>query len=367
MVAGAATRFVAEPAGASRASTTRAFDGRHQAGVVTPRQAHLTLAAFDLVTPDAADAARLLSDWTALTVALCDRGEAAADGTGEGAQLEPAALTVTVGLGAGLFDARYGFRDQRPDGLLLPVEEELDAARSGGDLLVQVCGDDRQVVFHAVHQLSNAALGIARRRWTQHGFLSRPRPDATPRGVIGFKDGTANVTDTASLARHVWIADGADRAGMAGGTYLVYRRVRVRLQAWDRSAVAEQERVIGRRKASGAPLRGHAETEPVDLASAPPRSHVRAMHPEANGGVRLLRRSYNYDDGATPDGETDAGTAFVAFTSDPAGKAGGLLRRFEQADDLRRYAVPTAGAVFAIPPAPSPSEHVGQRLLEGAR
>lgn len=366
LVAGAAARVVGEPASASDASTACAFDGSHQAGVVTARQAHLTLAAFDLVTPDSADVARLLSDWTASKVALCERGEGAVAGPGAGAELGPAGLTITVGLGAGLFDARYGLRDRRPAGLEPRDEAGLDASRSGGDLLVQVCGDDRQLVFHATHQLSNAALGIARRRWTQHGFLSRPRPDATPRGVIGFKDGTANVADAASLARHVWVAGGDDAGGMAGGTYLVYRRVRVRLQAWDRSAVAEQERVIGRRKVSGAPLGGRDEAQPVALASMPPRSHVRAMHPDANGGVRLLRRSYNYDDGATPDGETDAGIAFVAFTSDPAGTAGRLLRRYEQADDLRRYAVPTAGAVFAIPPAPGPGEHVGQRLLGGA-
>lgn len=363
-------RVAGDALGADPARAARAFDGRRQAGVATAQQDHLTLAAFDLVTPDTADVRRLLRDWTAATVALCER-DAGAPGAGEASDLGPRGLTITVGLGAGLFDGRYGFAASRPAGLSPPPATadaaQLDASRSGGDLLVQVCGDDRQVVFHAVHQLAGLALGIARRRWTQHGFLSRPRPAATPRGVIGFKDGTASIPldDRGALSRHVWVAADGDRPGMADGTYLVYRRVRVRLQAWDRSPLAEQEAVVGRRKLSGAPLDGRDEHDPLTLATTPARSHVRAMHPDANGGIRLLRRSYNYDDGATADGAADAGIAFVAFTNDPRHSAAPLLRRFERDDDLRRYAVPTAGAAFAVPPAPAAGEFVAQRLLEG--
>jgi deferrochelatase/peroxidase EfeB len=256
---------------------------------------------------------RLLRDWTALTMALC-----------EGASHR---LTVTVGLGAGVFGDRYGWRNRRPVGL------------EGGDLALQVCADDRQVVFDAVHRLAGAALGIARRRWTQHGW-------AAPRNVAGFQDGTADPAED-ELARHVWVRD---RRGMVDGTYLVFRRIRMRLTAWDRNA--DQERVIGRRKGSGALL------EP-----APVGSHVRAMRPDSNGGVRILRRSYNYDDGATADGDADAGLAFIAFTADPIHGCGRLLRRFERDDELHDYAITTAGAVFAIPPAPGPGEYVGERLL----
>jgi deferrochelatase/peroxidase EfeB len=367
VVAGAAAR-VGSVASSDGARAARAFDGARQAGIVTPRQAHLTLAAFDLITPDRVDVSRLLSDWTELMVALCEPAASGPAGTGERAELGPRGLTVTVGLGSGLFDDRYGLRDRRPVGLPrdgFAVEERLDARLGDGDLLVQVCADDRQVSFHAVHQLANAALGIAARRWTQHGFLSRQGRGATPRNVAGFKDGTANLStaDEAGLARHVWVAAGADRDGMVGGTYLVYRRIRMRLQAWDRTAVADQERVIGRRKLSGAPLGGRTEREPLEPTAAPPRSHARAMHPDGNAGVRLLRRSYNYDDGATADGDADAGVAFICFVADPTAQFDGLARRFEHDDDLRDYAIPTAGAVFAVPPAPGPGEHVGQRLL----
>jgi deferrochelatase/peroxidase EfeB len=361
MLVGSAVAGIGAVARSNGPPPAPAFDGTRQAGIVTPRQAHLTLAAFDLVTPDREDLPRLLSAWTA----LCERAAGGPDDTGERAGLGPSGLTVTVGLGASLFDDRYGLRRRRPAGLSAGAfagDERLDARHCGGDLLLQVCADDRQVVFHAVHQLANAALGIAVRRWTQHGFLSCPAPGATPRNVAGFKDGTANLSaaDAGGLARHVWVPTGD---GMAGGTYLVYRRIRMRLGAWDRSPVAAQELSIGRRKASGAPLGGRDEHDSLDPAATPPRSHVHAMHPDHNGGVRLLRRSYNYDDGATADGDADAGLAFVCFVADPRAQLAGLLRRFEHDDDLRNYAIPTAGAVFAVPPAPGPGEHIGQRLL----
>jgi len=308
---------------------------------------------------------RLLRDWTALVVALCGgMGATPVHDTGERAGLDASGLTVTVAFGASLFDDRYGFAARRPAGLAtaLPGEAALDARRGGGDLLVQARGEDRQVVYHAVHQLTNAALGIARRRWTQHGFLSRAAPGATPRNLFGFKDGIVNPgpDDAAALARHVWVPRGEP---LGGGTYLVYRRVRMRLQAWDRAALEVQERVVGRRKASGGPLGGGGETAPLALAEAPARSHVRLGHPDANGGARILRRAYNYDDGETADGEQDAGMAFVCFAADPARQVAPMLARMLREDELHRYLTHTAGGLYAVPPAPRRGEHIGEELL----
>lgn len=364
LAGGVAGQLTARGAGSRASAPAQPFDGARQAGVVSAPQQHLTLAAFDLHTPDRADVTRLLRDWTALVVALCGGNGAVAHDTGERAGLDAGGLTITIGFGAALFDDRYGLADRLPPGLAapLPGEAALDARRGGGDLLVQVRADDRQVVFHAVHQLANAALGIARRRWTQHGFLSRPAAGATPRNLFGFKDGTVNPAsgDAAALARHVWIPDGAP---LAGGTHLVYRRVRMRLHAWDRATVAVQERAIGRRKHDGAPLAGGEERTPLALAAAPPRSHVRLAHPDANGGARILRRGYNYDDGASADGEQDAGMAFVCFAADPARQVAPMLARMLREDELHRYLEHTAGGVYAIPPAPAPGAHIGEELL----
>jgi len=136
-----------------------------------------------------------------------------------------------------------------------------------------------------------------------------------------------------------------------------------RLQAWDRSTLAAQERAVGRRKATGAPLDRDDERAPLRLRAAPERSHVRVAHPDANGGVRLLRRAYNYDDGATPDGEQDAGMAFVCFVADPLRQVAPLLARMAEEDDLHRYLVHTASGVYAVPPAPAAGGYIGEDLL----
>lgn len=351
----------------SASAAGSAFDGAVQAGILTPRQDHLTLAAFDFSSPDPADLARLLAAWTELVRTLpagvaparAARDAAPAD-SGEADGLGPRGLTITVGVGPRLFAAGGGYAGRGPRELReLPAfagDERLDAARGGGDLLVQVCADDRQVAFHATHQLTGAALGIATPRWTQHGFVARPRRGATPRNLLGFEDGTSTIaaSDAGALHEHVWVPPerGGHRRWLAGGSYLVYRRVRLRLTAWDRTTLAEQERTIGRRRASGAAFGARSEHEPVVLARTPAGSHVASAHPAANDGIQLLRRAYNFDDGVTGDGELDAGLVFVCFTRDPA-RFARVQARLDERDALSRYAIPTASAVFALPPAPS--------------
>ena len=49
---------------------------------------------------------------------------------------------------------------------------------------------------------------------------------------------------------------------MHGGSYLVYRRIRIALEHWDRLAPNLQEQVIGRSKLDGAPLGQRNEFSP---------------------------------------------------------------------------------------------------------
>ena len=75
---------------------------------------------------------------------------------------------------------------------------------------------------------------------------------------MGFKDGTNNVVveDTGALEDHVWVGPKDDPEWMRDGSYLVTRRIRMMLEIWDRSTLADQELTIGRNKQQGAPLGG---------------------------------------------------------------------------------------------------------------
>src|SRR5947199_407858 len=84
------------------------------------------------------------------------------------AGLAAAQLTVTVGFGPSLFDDRFGFRDRRPSALAdIPAlpGDALDPGRSNGDLGVQACANDPQVVFHVIRNFARLARGTAVMRW----------------------------------------------------------------------------------------------------------------------------------------------------------------------------------------------------------
>ena len=276
--------------------------------------------------------------------------------TGEAHGLAAAHLTLTIGFGPSLFD-KLGLADRRPAALQeLPrfPGDALDPARSGGDLVIQACADDPQVAVHAVRNLARVAFGTASVRWSQLGFgrtSSTSTTQATPRNLFGFKDGTNNVKaeDIAAVEQHVWARSGD---GMDGGSYLVARRIRMRIEPWDRSVLGEQERVIGRSKGTGAPLGSTDEFDPVDLASTAidRDAHVRLASAEALGGIRILRRGYNFTDGTDGFGHLDAGLFFVAFCADPGAQFVPMQQALARHDALNEYISHVASGVYACPP-----------------
>jgi deferrochelatase/peroxidase EfeB len=260
--------------GASAADQIVPFHGRYQAGIATPAQDRLHFAAFDVEDGlRAGDLRELLRAWSRAAERMTagrmvgdanDEALAPPEDTGEALGLTPARLTVTFGLGPSLFDERFGLAAMRPAPLRdLPAlpGDELDPERSGGDLCVQACADDPQVAFHAVRNLARIGRGAVTVRWSQLGFgrtSSTSRAQATPRNLMGFKDGTANLKaeDVAALDRHVWVAgkSSGEPPWLRDGTYLVARRIRMLIEVWDRTSLGDQEQTIGRHKASGAPL-----------------------------------------------------------------------------------------------------------------
>ncbi|RBY92600.1 iron uptake transporter deferrochelatase/peroxidase subunit [Blastococcus sp. TF02A-30] len=357
------------------------FTGAHQAGIVTPAQDRLHFVAFDVVTDDREELVEVLKAWTEaarrMTAgrdagpegAVAGSPHAPPDDTGEAIDLPPSELTLTIGFGPTLFTSadgvdRFGLAARRPAHLseLPPFPgDQLDPATSGGDLCIQACANDPQVAVHAVRNLVRLGAGVVSVRWSQLGFgrtSSTTADQVTPRNLFGFKDGTNNLKaeDPSGLDRFVWV-DPADSGGdwLAGGSYLVTRRIRMLIEPWDTSSLREQEQTIGRAKGSGAPLGQRGEFDAVDFTArvdggfaVPETSHVFLAHP-TNAGTAILRRGYSFVDGSDGLGRLDAGMFFIAFQRDP--ETGFVqVQRNLRADALNEYIRHTSSAVFACPP-----------------
>ncbi|MCW2871448.1 iron uptake transporter deferrochelatase/peroxidase subunit [Actinacidiphila oryziradicis] len=367
---------------AAAAGEAVAFHGTHQAGIVTPVQDRLHFAAFDITTDDRDEIVRLLKDWTAAARLMAEGrpvgegavgglAEAPPDDTGEALGLQPSRLTLTVGFGPGLF-SRLGL--SRPEALVdLPKfpGDALDTRRSGGDLCVQACADDPQVAVHAIRNLARTGFGKVAVRWSQLGFgkTSSTTPEAqTPRNLMGFKDGTHNVagSDRAAQSKHVWVAQQDGPAWMAGGSYLVARRIRMHIETWDRTSLKEQEDVFGRTKGEGAPIGRKRERDTPDFRAMKADAHVRLAHPD-NSGATILRRGYSFTDGTDGLGRLEAGLFFLAYQRDVRSGFISLQKQLAKHDALNEYIQHVGSAVFAVPPGVSGSDDWwGRTLFETA-
>ncbi|MDF0372642.1 MULTISPECIES: iron uptake transporter deferrochelatase/peroxidase subunit [Streptomyces] len=373
VAAGGAVAAVRSGGGTEPASDNGAavpFHGAHQAGIATAVQDRLHFAAFDVTTKDRAELIALLGEWTRAAERMTagravgegaygGAAEAPPDDTGEALGLRPSRLTLTIGFGPSLFAKdRFGLEDRRPEALVdLPKfpGDNLDAARSGGDLCVQACADDPQVAVHAIRNLARIGMGRTAVRWSQLGFgkTSSTTPGTqTPRNMMGFKDGTRNIagTDEAALTKHVWAgaADGTD--WMAGGSYLVARRIRMHIETWDRAPLQEQEDIFGRDKGEGAPVGKAKERDEPFLKAMLPTAHVRLAHPDSNDGATILRRGYSFTDGTDGLGRLDAGLFFLAYQRDVRRGFIPVQRRLAASDALNEYIQHVGSAVFAVPP-----------------
>jgi dye decolorizing peroxidase len=289
----------------------------------------------------------------------------------------PSSLTVTFSFGASLFD-KTGLTDRRPAALQpLPAfpGDELDAARSDGDLLVQVCADDALVGFHAARTLRRLAQGTARVRWQMTGFARSPGATAAPmthRNLMGQVDGTKNPRpDDAGFAAAVLVGADGNPPWAQGGSYVVVRRIRMLLDDWDTLDVPAQEQVIGRRKDSGAPLTGGNERTEPDYGRRGPdggpviaaNAHIRVTAPEFNRGAAMLRRGYSYDDGYRPDGTPDAGLLFIAWQADPRNGFVPIQQKLARGDALSRFIRHESSGLFLAPPGCGEGGFVGEGLF----
>ncbi len=353
------------------------FYGTNQAGILTPHQTYLYIAAFNILTTDKKKVIELLKTWTALS-ALMSEGKSdqtyenawfPPKDTGDALDLEASNLTFTFGFGTSFFKKdgvdRFGISSKIATELhSIPKmpRDDLKEPYIEGDICVQVCADDQQVAFHAIRNLIKNAVGIAEVKWMQSGFLSVPK-DSTPRNLFGFKDGTANIDgkDTAKNNNIIWANEGEPN-WMKNGTYMACRKIQMFLEVWDRTPLAKQEDTFGRKKLSGAPYGAAKELDKVDLSKLPPESHTALANATK---LEIYRRAFSYTEGFEPQtGIVNAGLMFISFQKNPDEQFIPMLKALSERDILNEYAKHIGSAMFACPGGIKKGEYVGQKLLE---
>lgn len=369
--------------------------GAHQAGIVTPRPANGMIASFGVVaqTPDELEdlfrrlGARIAFLAAGGPVPDLDPRLPPADSGILGPVVRPDALTVTVSLGASLFDDRPWLAAHKPRRLLRMTRfpnDALDGALCHGDLSLQICANTQDSTIHALRDIIKHLPDRLVLRWKQEGNLPTIAPGAdglveSARNFLGFRDGSANpdASDHGLMQRLVWTGAGDEPAWAEGGSYQAVRIIRNFVERWDRTPLGEQERIMGRIRATGAPLDRPAATEfdtpdyaaDPDGALTPLDAHIRLANPRipATEDSIILRRPFNYSNGVTKSGQLDQGLLFICYQADLERGFIAVQRRLD-GEPLEEYIKPVGGGYFfTLPGMRDASDHLGSSLIAALR
>ncbi|GAA4157804.1 iron uptake transporter deferrochelatase/peroxidase subunit [Gryllotalpicola daejeonensis] len=376
----------AAPSSTPAAATSYPFEGEHQSGILEPAQRAAVFVAFTVTSADRAALQTALQTLTSTLRYLTTGKDVPYDGLAStsyengvlGAGTVTDGLTATVSVGASLFDGRFGLASAKP-ARLRPMDEfvndALDRSVCDGDLLLQLCADNRDTVLHALRMIMRATRADLQVLWRKEGFVPPPRPSGTPRNLLGFKDGTANrefLNDPKLVERMVWTqGTGDEPAWTAGGSYHVVRLIRMFVEFWDRVSVTEQQRMIGRDRQSGAPLAGSKEFDVPNYAKdpygnvVPATAHIRLANPHDGTAddQRMLRRSFSYSEGTDPNGQLDMGLIFVAFNQDLDRQFVTVQKRLAD-EPLVDYISPFGGGYFfALPGVRDANDWLGRGMF----
>lgn len=391
MLAQANEGKVTEAPKSERTEDRHAYEGVHQAGIVTPRPAAGMVVAFDVLANDRADLERLFRTLDKRIRFLTQGGPVEnldpklppPDSGILGPVVSPDNLTVTVSVGASLFDDRYGLEAVKPRRLSRMVgfpNDALEEDRCHGDLSLQFCSNTPDTNIHALRDIIKALPDLLFVRWKQEGSVPPQAPTKpgelaqNARNFLGFRDGSANPdsTDTQAMDRLVWVQPGSDEpAWAAHGSYQAVRVIRNFVERWDRTPLQEQESIFGRRKASGAPMQGGDEFTLPDYSNDPQGkltrldAHIRLANPRTPGSEAnlILRRPFNYSNGVNKNGQLDMGLLFICYQADLEQGFITVQRRLN-GEPLEEYLKPTGGGYFfTLPGVRDAEDFIGRALL----
>ncbi|MDO5055975.1 MAG: iron uptake transporter deferrochelatase/peroxidase subunit [Lautropia sp.] len=365
--------------------------GVHQAGITTPRPNAGLVASFFVLADDRDELERLFRTLTRRIAFLTQGGREeqrdprlppASSGL-LGPVVQPDALTITVSVGASLFDGRYGLAAHKPRHLQRMtafVNDALDPALCHGDLSIQFCANTPDTINNALRDIIKNLPDLLVLHWKQEGNVPPipARPGQQPesaRNFLGFRDGSANPdsADAALMKRVVWV-DGqpGEPAWAAGGTYQAVRIIRNFVERWDRTPLQEQEAIFGRTKDDGLPLDGGKSEFDVpdyakdpDGAKTPLDSHIRLANPRTPQSEEnlILRRPFNYSNGVTKSGQLEMGLLFICYQANLEKGFITVQKRLD-GEPLEEYIKPIGGGYFyTLPGIRHPQDWLASGLL----
>ena len=363
-----------------------AFEGVHQPGITAvPVPAFGLMAAFDVVATDRDGLEGLFRNLSAEARALMageaiEQREPAYPPFDSGLLgIEPPAdnLSIVVSVGASLFDDRFGLAARKPVELVrMPflANDRLRPELSHGDVLVTIEAEHNDTIQFALRQLMRATRREMILHWMVDGYTRGTHPSAgsgAPRNLMGFKDGTANLdpTDEGVMDTYVWIAADDDEPDWAtGGSYHAVRQIRMFVEFWDRTQLAEQEAIMGRAKVSGAPIGADEEFDEPDMSPDGPiamDAHIRLANPRTPGSEEnlIFRRGFNFSRGFDDAGQLDQGLAFVSYQRSLE-KGFLTVQNRLAGEPLEEYILPVGGGFFfALPGVTDSDGYLGEGLL----